>query len=233
MKSLEHKPERQLDLRLFQFRGRTVLLDTDLASLYGVSTKRLLEQVRRNPGRFPPDYCFQLSAEEFKALRSQIATSNTGRGGRRYAPWVFAEHGALMAATVLNSERAVAMSHYVIRAFVRMREEMLGRANLEKRLAEIELTLIGHDAALRDLYRKIKPLLLPRPAKPKRQIGFHVKDQLTAAEARLADELTAEGLSIQEKFRPEPRYKQTGKGHYESKTVEEIREARKKQTERR
>lgn len=81
-----------------------MLLDADLAELYGVSTKRLLEQVRRNPGRFPPDYCFQLSVEEFNTLRSQIATSNTGRGGRSYAPWVFAEHGALMAATVLNSD---------------------------------------------------------------------------------------------------------------------------------
>ena len=202
------------------------MLDADLAALYGVSTKRLLEQVRRNPGRFPPDYCFQLSAEEFSALRSQIATSNPGRGGRRYRPWVFAEHGALMAATVLNSERAVAMSHYIIRAFVRLREEMLSRGNLEKRLNEIERTLIGHDAALRDLYERIKPLLLPPPGKTKREMGFHVKDQLTAAETKLTEELAADGLSIQENFQPEPRYKQSGKGHYAGHTVEEIRKAK-------
>jgi len=172
----DDKPARQLDLRLFQFRGETVLRDADLAALYGVSTKRLLEQIRRNPGRFPPDYGFQLSLEEFAILRSQIATSNTGRGGRRYAPWVFAEHGALMAATVLNSGRAVAMSHYVIRAFVRMRRELQTTASLEARLARIEKTLLTHDTALRDLFAKLKPLLLPPPDPPRREIGFHAKD---------------------------------------------------------
>ena len=95
----DDKPARKLDLRLFQFRGETVLLDADLAALSGVGTKRLLEQLRRNPRRFPPDYCFQIEAGEFAASRSQIATSNTRRGGRRYAPWVFAERGALRAAT--------------------------------------------------------------------------------------------------------------------------------------
>jgi hypothetical protein len=96
-----------------------------------------------------------------------------GRGGRRKLPRVFTEHGAIMAATLLNSPRAAAMSVYVVRAFVRMRELLLDRANLEKRLGEIERTLVGHDSALRELYRKIKPLL-PPPAKSKREIGFHV-----------------------------------------------------------
>ncbi len=165
-----------LEPRLLVARGHTVMLDRDLAALYGVSTKRLLEQVRRNPARFPPDYCFQFSAGECAAFRWQIATTNPGRGGRRYAPWGFTEHGALMAATVLNSDRAVAMSHYVIRAFVRLRRELQTAASLEARLAHIEKTLLTHDAGLRDLYQKLKPLLLPPPAKPCREIGFHAKD---------------------------------------------------------
>jgi hypothetical protein len=159
-------------LRIFQVRGQAVLLDSDLAGLYGVSTKRLLEQVRRNPERFPPEYCFQLAAQELAALRSQIATSNAGRGGRRYRPMAFSEHGALMAATVLNSQQAVAMSHYVIRAFLGMRREMQTNANLEARLAHIEKTLIAHDGALRDIVERIRPLLLPPPDPPKRRIGF-------------------------------------------------------------
>jgi hypothetical protein len=99
--------------------------------------------------------------------------------------------------------------------------------SVEKRLAEIERTLIGHDAALRDLYQKIKPLLLPQPARAKREIGFHVKDQRTPAERKLADALAAEGLSIQDRFHPEPLHKQTGRGNYESTTVAEMRESKK------
>ena len=92
-------------------------------------------------------------------------------------PWVFTEHGALMAATVLNSEQAVTMSHYVIRSFVRMRRELLANATLERRLAHIEKTLIAHDGALRDVYEKLRPLLLPPPDKPKRRIGFRVEPE--------------------------------------------------------
>ncbi|MCL4181305.1 MAG: ORF6N domain-containing protein [Verrucomicrobia bacterium] len=216
------------ELRLFTARGQTVVLDGDLARLYGVSTKVFNQAIRRNKTRFPSDFLFRLTPEEWAALRSQIVTLKpAGRGEhRKYRPLAFTEHGAIMAATVLNSPRAVAMSVYVVRAFVRLREELLGRANLERRLAEIERTLVGHDAALRDLYQKLKPLLLPAPAKTRREIGFHAKDQLTTAEAKLAGEVAAEGLSIQDKFRPEPLYKQTGKGHYSSDTVEEIRRAR-------
>jgi len=108
-------------------------------------------------------------------LMSQIVISSL-HGGRRKLPWVFTEHGAIMAATILNSKRAVAMSVYVVRAFVRMRQEMLANTTLEKRLAVIEKTLIGHDAALRDLYQKIRPLLLP-PEKPKRRIGFQAGEE--------------------------------------------------------
>jgi hypothetical protein len=155
-------------------RFRNVVLDEDIARLYGVQTKRLNEAVRRNPGRFPPDFCFRLTAKEHGNLRSQLATSN-GHGGRRYAPFVFTEHGALMAATVLNSPRAVEMSRYLIRAFVQMRETILANATILKRLAEIDRRLIEHDSVLREVIAHLRPLLDAPPsddvAKPK--IGFH------------------------------------------------------------
>jgi CRISPR-associated endonuclease/helicase Cas3 len=160
------------DLRILTLRGQSVVLDSDLARLYGVSTTAFNQAIKRNRHRFPKDFAFDLNREEFGALRSQIAASTpSGAVAGRYAPWGFAEHGALMAATVLNSARAVAMSHYVIHAFARMRRKLQTTASLEARLAEIERTLVGHDAALKDLYRKLKPLLLP-PA-PRREIGFH------------------------------------------------------------
>jgi len=156
-------------------RDAYVMLDSDLAALYGVSTKRLNEQVRRNRGQFPEDFMFQLTDVEAAALRSQIATLKTvGRGQhRKYQPWVFTEHGAIMAATVLNSERAVAMSVFIVRAFVKMRTELLADATLEARLQVIEKTLLGHDSALRDVIQKLRPLLLPPPDPPKPRIGFH------------------------------------------------------------
>ncbi len=159
-------------------RNEVVMLDRDLALLYGVETKRFNEQFRRNQRRFPADFAFQLTAEEFASLRSQFATIKpAGRGQhRKYLPWVFTEHGALMAATILNSERAVAMSVYVVRAFVKMRRELLADANLEARLSKIDKTLLGHDVALRDLYAKLRPLILPPPESPKGRIGFHRKE---------------------------------------------------------
>jgi hypothetical protein len=158
-------------------RGHRVVLDSDLAGLYGVLTKRLNEAVRRNAARFPAEFCFRLTADETAALRSQIATSNLpapGRGGRRYAPFAFTEHGALMAATVLNSPRAVEMSLFLIRAFVRMREELAANAVILKRLVQIDKKLLEHDLVLRELIEKFLPLL-SRPADQtaKRRIGFH------------------------------------------------------------
>lgn len=163
------------ELSILNVRGQAVVLDSDLARLYGVPTAAFNQAIKRNLHRFPADFCFLLTREEFAALISQIVTSK-GRGGRRKLPRVFSEHGALMAGMILNSPRAVAISVYVVRAFVRMREALLARTGMEKRLAEIERTLVGHDAALKDLYRKIKPLLLPPPEPPRREIGFHVKD---------------------------------------------------------
>jgi hypothetical protein len=161
-------------------RGQRVILDAELAHLYGVETFRFNEAVKRNLARFPEDFIFRLSKEEWsalQALRSQNAILKTRRGAhRKYLPYAFTEHGALMAANILNSPRAVAMSVYVIRAFVKMREDLAANAAILKRLAEIDKTLLLHDSALRDIYQKLRPLLAPPPAPPKPEIGFHVKE---------------------------------------------------------
>jgi len=160
--------------QIYVIRDEPIILDSDLALLYGVSTRVFNQATQRNRHRFPADFAFRLTATDWKSLRSQIVTLKRGRGQhRKHLPWVFTEHGAIMAATLLNSPRAVAMSVYVVRAFVQMRREFLADATLETRLERIEKTLIGHDAALRDLYQKIRPLLLPAPEQPKRRIGFH------------------------------------------------------------
>src|SRR3989338_5964076 len=153
-------PAKKISERIFFVRNKKVILDSDLAKIYGVSTARLNEQIKRNIGKFPQDFMFQLTRSEFDRLMSQFATSKKGRGGRRKLPRVFTEHGAIMAATVLNSERAVAMSVYVIRAFVRLREIFLDNQILQERLAEIEQVLIDHDVVLEDVYEKIGQLFL-------------------------------------------------------------------------
>jgi len=129
-------------------RGHRVLLDADLAALYGVTTRRLNEQVRRNCERFPEDFVFQLSQDGHEALRSQFATSNAGRGGWRYLPYAFTEHGAIMAAAVLNTPRAVEMSLYVVRTFVRLREMLASNKELKGKLDELERRLGAHDQAI-------------------------------------------------------------------------------------
>ncbi len=161
--------------RIFAIRGESVMLDSDLAIIYGVETKQFNRAISRNAARFPADFVFQLTKEEWASLRCQIGTLKTaGRGQhRKYLPLVFTEHGAIMAATILSSERAVAMSVYVVRAFVKMRRELLADATLEARLQKIEKTLLSHDSALRDVIQKLRPLLLPPPDPPKPRIGFH------------------------------------------------------------
>ena len=155
-------------------RDRKVVLDADVAKLYAVPTKQLNQAVRRNGNRFPPDFCFVLTAKEVAHLRSQFVTSK-GRGGRRTLPRDFTEHGALMAATVLNSQRAIEMSLYLIRAFVAMREMLQTNAKILKRLSEIDQRLIEHDSVLQEVIARLRPLLNAPPvddeAKPK--IGFH------------------------------------------------------------
>ena len=163
---------------IFTVRGKRVILDADLASIYGVTTKRLNEQVRRNADRFPSDFMIQLSPSETKevqALRSQFATLKRGQHSK-YLPRVFTEHGAIMAATVLNSPEAIQMSVFVVRAFVKMREALISRSELERRLLRIENVLLAHDESIRELYDQIRPLLLPPPEPPRKRIGFEAKE---------------------------------------------------------
>jgi hypothetical protein len=147
------------------------MLDSDLAQIYGVSAKRLNEQVRRNLDRFPADFAFQLVENEWEALRSQIATSK-GRGGRRYIPWVFTEHGAIMLASILNSERAVDMSVSVVRAFVLMREQLAAHKELAQKLSELESRVSGHDESIQNLFEAIRQLVEPPLPEGRKQIGF-------------------------------------------------------------
>ena len=154
-------------------RGHKVILDSDLAELYGVTVGRLNEQVKRNQQRFPRDFMFRLTERENQILRSQFAISSQKHGGRRYLPYAFTEHGAIMAATVLNSKRAIEMSVFVVRAFVRMREMLLKNRQLAAKINELDRRLETHDTAIQDLIDAIKELMAPEQT-PKRKIGFQL-----------------------------------------------------------
>src|SRR5579864_8486426 len=161
----------KVDSKIFVLRGQRVILDRDLAELYGVEVRHLNQQAKRNAGRFPPAFRFQLSAHELKLLRSQNVISSEGHGGARYLPYAFTEHGAIMAATVLNSERAVEMSVFVVLAFVRMRRAITNNRRVAAKLAELERRLKGHDAAIQEVIDAIQELMSPQLPKPG-QIGF-------------------------------------------------------------
>ena len=165
-----------VESKILVLRRHKIILDSDLAELYGVSVKRLNEQVKRNAERFPADFMFQLSAKEHDYLKSQTATSKQRRGGRRYPPYAFTEHGAIMAATVLNSERAVEMSVFVVRAFVRLRETLSRNRQVAAKLSELERKLKGHDTAIQDLIDAIQELMSPEPSK-QRPIGFKLPEK--------------------------------------------------------
>jgi hypothetical protein len=167
-----------VETRILFLRHHRVILDSDIAELYGVSVKRLNEQVRRNQERFPLDFMFRLSEKENIALRSQIATSNK-RGGRRYLPYAFTEHGAIMAATVLNSRRAVQMSLFVVRAFVRLRDMLATNRRLAAKIYDLESRLDFHDSAIRELIDVLRRLTAP-PRPTRARIGF----QLPVAKAK-------------------------------------------------
>lgn len=154
-------------------RGQRVILASDLARLYSVPTKRLNEAVKRNKSRFPSDFMFQLTRIEALAhSRSQFATLNAQGANIKHLAYAFTEHGAIMAANVLNSPQAVAMGVFIVRAFVQQREVIAANDAILKRLAEIDQTLLVHDKALRDIYQKLLPLLQPPPDPPKPKIGF-------------------------------------------------------------
>lgn len=162
----------QVEHRIREIRGVLVLLDSDLAAIYGVTTGALNQAVRRNAARFPEDFRFQLDREESGNLKSQSVTSSTGHGGRRTLPWAFTEHGAIMAATVLNSPRAVETSVFVVRAFVRLRDLARTHAELARHLTALERRVTAHDADLKQVFAALRQLLAPPQARPNRRIGY-------------------------------------------------------------
>jgi hypothetical protein len=165
-----------IERKILFIRGERVMLDADLAELYGVTTKRLNEQVKRNAERFPADFAFQLAPEEWdelKALnkvsnRSQFATGSQKHRDLRFLPWVFTEHGAIMAAAVLNSDQAVAMSVYIVRTFIRLRQMLASNAELARKLNALEKK---YDSQFTMVFDAIRQLMTP-PAQKKRKIGF-------------------------------------------------------------
>ena len=172
-------PENQILKIILIIRGEKVILDSDLAALYGVETRRLNEQVRRNIDKFPEDFMFQLTQEEFANLKSQIATSSLGWGGRRKAPLVFTEHGALQAANVLKSAQANKMSVYIVRTFVRLRQIALTNEKLARKVDKLENRITDHDELLIELVREIRKLIdTPKPKRKKRLVGFIISDKL-------------------------------------------------------
>jgi hypothetical protein len=168
-----------IEKRIFVVRGRQVMLDEDLADLYDVTTKRLVQQVKRNLKRFPEDFMFQLNKAEVEALRSQIATSNDGRGGRRYAPYVFTEQGVAMLSGVLRSDRAIAVNIEIMRTFVELRRVSVSYAALQERLDALEREMAGrldqHDEEISQIFKALHQLMEP-PQREKRPVGFRVRD---------------------------------------------------------
>ena len=159
-----------IEQKIFLIKRHKVMLDRDLAKLYGVSTKRLNEQVKRNMKRFPSDFMFQLTKKESLSLRSQNATSK--RGGRRYSPYTFTEQGVAMLSTVLNSERAIQVNIAIMRVFVKLRQMLLAHKELAYKLNQLERKVEKHDAEIQAIFEAIRQLMVV-PKKPKRRIGFH------------------------------------------------------------
>lgn len=173
----EMVPYEVIENKIFMIRGHKIMLDKDLAKLYGVSTKRLNEQAKRNMSRFPEDFMFQATEEEAAMLeklsprlRSQFATSN--RGGVRYLPYLFTEQGVAMLSSVLNSERAVQVNIIIMRAFVKLREFLSTHKELAQKLKELEGKFEKHDTEILMIFDAIRQLMVPPPEPPKRKIGF-------------------------------------------------------------
>ena len=161
-----------VERRIYVIRGIRVMLDSDLAELYAVTTSNFNKAVKRNLPRFPADFMFQLTETEYESLRFQIGISNEGRGGRRYLPYAFSEHGVAMLSAVLSSERAVQMSITIIRAFIRLRELSTRQKKLAARVDRLEKNQKSHASAIAVLAEEIESLKEPPPEPPKRRIGF-------------------------------------------------------------
>jgi hypothetical protein len=163
-----------IEKKILLIAGQKVMLDSDLAALYGVTTKRLNEQVRRNLKRFPDDFMYQLSREEFESLRSHFATLNKGRGKhRKFMPYVFTEQGIAMLSSVLSSNRAIEVNIQIMRAFVKLREMISSHKDLARKLAELEKK---YDGQFQIVFEAIRQLI-EQPEKPKRKIGFIAKER--------------------------------------------------------
>jgi ORF6N domain-containing protein len=184
-------PAEQIALRIRHFRAEKVLLDFDLAALYGVETRVINQAVRRNADRFPADFMFQLSSEEAEILSqvvtpsvaghdvsnsSQIVMSSGKYRGKRYRPYAFTEQGVAMLSSVLNSESAVKMNIAIVRAFVQLRRALETNRELARKFSELERRIDKHDAEIAAILEAIRQLMAP-PAKPRREIGFHVREQ--------------------------------------------------------
>ena len=168
-----------IERRIYIIRGEKVLLDSDLAVLYGIQPKRLNEQVKRNRRRFPCDFMFRLTAKEARALRSQIATLDGGRGRhRKYAPYAFTEHGVVMLASVLNSDVAIRVSLQIVRAFVRLRAAIAAHTELARKLEQLERK---YDGQFTVVFEAIRRLMAPGSSKPKRVIGFRTRTDPNAS----------------------------------------------------
>ena len=169
-------PTERIESLIYLLRGEKIILDSDLAELYQVETKVLNQAVRRNLDRFPSDFMFQLTTEEFDNLRSQIVTSSSKYGGRRYLPYAFTEHGVAMLSSVLNSARAVQMNILIIRSFIRMRDLLATHKDLAVRVEALEANQNQHASVINQLAEEIDNLRLPPPERPTRRIGFPAID---------------------------------------------------------
>ena len=165
-------PAERIERSILLIRGHKVMLDSDLADLYSVETRVLVQAVRRNQERFPEDFMFQLTKEEFDHLKSQTVTSSSGWGGRRYPPYAFTEQGVAMLSSVLRSQRAVQVNIEIMRAFVRLRQLLTSHAELSQRLDELEQK---YDQQFRAVFDAIRQLMTP-PQAPRRRLGFPVRD---------------------------------------------------------
>src|SRR5579884_448262 len=170
-------PLKRITNAIFVLRGQKVMLDSDLAELYGVPTKVLIQAVKRNRGRFPHDFMFQLDSQELARLRSQFVTSSSGYGGRRHLPYVFTEQGVAMLSSVLRSERAVRVNIAIMRAFIKLREAIEANRELARKFDELETRVDGHDRQIAEIIEAIRQLIAPQPDEAlKKEIGFHVKE---------------------------------------------------------
>ncbi|WP_255713356.1 MULTISPECIES: ORF6N domain-containing protein [unclassified Pedobacter] len=168
-------PENILLNKIYEIRRHKVMLDSDLAELYGVETKRLNEQIRRNTDRFPEDFMFQLNDSEWEFLRSQIATSKIGRGGRTYLPNVFTEHGVLMLSSVLNSQQAIQVNIQIVRIFTRLRNLLSEHTELKLEIADIKTQLQNHDKNIELVFSYLDKLI-DKENQPRKRIGFKPDD---------------------------------------------------------